>query len=128
MAGFIPCNRCEYEENCSLKAIADDLDGCSGHSKVHHRYTKHADNYKKEFDKKRAEAIKLNDEMAATIKVGDKLRLTGSTIALGLNLPRYLDYGVFTFLGFNRNGKAICDWDGGKPFHIPLLCLEKVEG
>lgn len=125
-ATYIECVRCEFEECCSLRDIAADMVGCAGHSKMHHRYEERTAQLKKEAKTRMEDEKTLNEKKALTLNVGDKLKLKGSTISLGLNLPRYLDYGVFTFLGINRNGKAICDWDGGKPFHIPLQCLEKI--
>lgn len=122
--GDIKCNVCEYESNCSLRAIAPDLYGCMGHGKLHHRFTEEKKRLEQETIEKRAAAQILNDERIKELKAGDKVRLVGTTIALGLNLPRYLDNGVFTVLGIARNGKVKCDWDGGKPFNIPALCLE----
>ena len=28
------CNQCEYDNNCKLKEIYNDLTGCDGHSKI----------------------------------------------------------------------------------------------
>lgn len=124
---FLWCTKCEYEENCQLRTMAPDLDGCSGHSKLHHRFTEKKEKMQKEAEKKVEKQLKnslANEQVLASVKVGDKVKLMGSTIWLGLNLPRYLDNGVFTVLGFTRNGKVKCDWDGGRPFNIPPGCLE----
>lgn len=124
---WIKCSMCEYEGNCSLCDIAPDLYGCMGHGKLHHRFSEEKERLELEAIEKRNAAQILNDERVKELKVGDKVRLMGTTIALGLNLPRYLDNGTFTVLGIARNGKIKCDWDGGKPFNIPALCLEKLE-
>ena len=120
------CTRCEYEENCSLRDIADDLEGCVGHGKTHHRYEEEKIALQKEAEDKRNKALILSEEQLHLLKPGDKVRLIGSTISLGLKLPRYLECGELTVLGIARTGKVKCDWDGGKPFYIPPLCLEKI--
>lgn len=127
IAAGIQCSMCEYEEGCSLLEIAPDLYGCMGHGKLHRRYMEEKERLKDAADEKRKAAQILNDEQVKNLRAGDTVRLTGSTISLGLNLPRYLENGTLTVLGVSRNGKIKCDWDGGKPFYIPALCLEKVE-
>ena len=124
---IIECINCEYESNCSLRDIAPDLEGCMGHGKWHHRFAEEAERREHEAVKARANELVLNEERIKELKVGDKVQLMGTTISLGLNLPRYLDNGVFRTLGVTRNGKIKCDWDGGKPFNIPALCLKKLE-
>ena len=123
----LKCNMCEYQGNCSLRDIAPDLYGCMGHGKLHHRFTEEKERLMFEAIEKCNAAQVLTEERIKELKAGDKVKLMGTTIALGLNLPRYLDNGTFTVLGIARNGKIKCDWDGGKPFNIPALCLEKVE-
>ncbi len=124
---MLRCNSCEYENNCSLREIAPDLEGCIGHGKLHHRFAEEAKRIEAEAIERRSKVLILNEERVKELKIGDKVRLVGTTISLGLNLPRYLDNGTFRVLGMARNGKIKCDWDGGKPFNIPALCLEKVE-
>lgn len=41
-------------------------------------------------------------------------------------LPAYLIGGTLTVVGFTKN-KVKCDWDGGKPFHIPPSLLDVVD-
>lgn len=123
----LKCSMCEYEGNCSLRDIAPELYGCMGHGKLHHRFIEEKERLEREAIEKRAAIKVLDAERVKELNAGDKVRLTGTTIALGLNLPRYLDNGTFTVIGIARNGKIKCDWDGGKPFNIPALCLEKVE-
>ena len=124
---IIMCNQCEFESSCSLKNIASDLTGCIGHGRFHHRYEDERKRLKEEAEEKRKNAQILNTEVLKDIAPGDKVQLIGSTISLGLRLPRYLDNGVFTVIGIARNGKIKCDWDGGKPFYIPALCLKKIK-
>ena len=124
---MLKCGQCEYEGNCSLRDIAPDLYGCMGHGKLHHRFSEEAERLKNEAVQKRESALILTKERVKELKPGDKVELIGTTISLGLNLPRYLDNGTFTVLGIARNGKIKCDWDGGKPFNIPALCLKKLE-
>lgn len=122
----IRCVNCEFQEDCRLREIAPDLYGCMGHGRLHHRFAEQAEKEKAEFQEKRAKALAENEKQVMNLRPGDKVQLKGTTISLGLRLPRYLDNGCFTVLGVSRNGKIICDWDGGKPFHIPALCLNKL--
>lgn len=129
----IRCGQCEYGDisgtiRCSLRDIAPDLKGCIGHGKLHHKYAEEKEKMKKEAEEKRQKALFLTKESIKELKPGDKVQLIGSTISLGLNLPRYLDNGVFTVIGITQNEKIKCDWDGGKPFNIPPLYLKKLEG
>lgn len=124
---LIWCTQCEYEEECSLRAVAKDLDGCSGHSRLHHRYAEEKEKLQKEAIEKIEERKKLNGQPLESFKIGYRVRLKGSTKSLGLNLPQYLDNGDFKVVGFTKNGKIKCDWDGGKPFNIPAGCLKIME-
>lgn len=121
------CKNCEYMSSCELRKIAPDLYGCMGHGKLHHRFAEQAAREEALFSQKRKEALLLSEQQADNFSVGDVVQLQGSTIALGLTLPRYLDNGCFTVIGKTRTGKIKCDWDGGKPFNIPPLCLKKIE-
>lgn len=123
---YLRCNQCEYEEGCSLREIAPELEGCAGHRHLHSRYAEMRSKEEREAWEKRQQALILSEDRLQELKQGDKVRLIGSTISLGLHLPRYLDNGTFKVLGVTRTGRLICDWDGGKPFNIPPSCLEKL--
>ena len=128
MSQFIKCNRCEYGENCSLKELAPELTGCEGHGKLHHKFEKRRMELQKEADEKRRQAIADSELKLEDFKPGDKVALVGSTISMGLSLPRYLESGTLTVIGIStRTGKVKCDWDGGKPFLIPPLALKKAD-
>jgi hypothetical protein len=122
----IYCDQCEYENCCSVREVADDLKGCIGHGKLHHKFAEEKGKMQKEAEEKMQKALVLTEERIKELAPGDKVQLIGTTISLGLNLPRYLDNGVFTVIGVTRNGKIKCDWDGGKPFNIPPLYLKKL--
>lgn len=121
------CNQCEYENCCSVREVADDLKGCIGHGKLHHRYTEEKELKMREAQERRNKELILNEERMKSLKPGDKVQLIGTTISLGLKLPRYLDDGIFTVIGVTKTGRIKCDWDGGKPFNIPALCLKKLK-
>lgn len=129
MAQFIRCNRCEYGESCSLRDIAPELTGCEGHGKLHHRFEERKMALQREADEKRRQAIADSELRLEDFKPGDKVVLIGSTVSMGLSLPRYLESGTLTVIGISkRSGKVRCDWDGGRPFLIPPLALKKIDG
>lgn len=125
---FIWCNQCEYEEQCSLRAIASDLDGCSGHGKLHHRYTEEKERLMKQAAEQERKTALRSKELLEQLKPGDKVQFVGNPKSYSgcSNLPQYLSGGVLTVLGFCKNGNIKCDWDGGKTFNIPPGCLRLI--
>lgn len=127
MSQFVKCARCEYGVNCSLKDIAPELTGCEGHGKLHHRFEEKKKQLNLEAEEKRKQAIIDSEKSLQDFQPGDKVHLVGSTISMGLSIPRYLESGTLTVVGISkRAGKVKCDWDGGKPFLIPPLALQKI--
>lgn len=127
MLQFVKCARCEYGANCSLREIAPELTGCEGHGKLHHRFEDRRENLQREAEEKRKQAIIDSEKSLQDFQPGDKVQLVGSTISMGLSIPRYLGSGTLTVVGISkRAGKVKCDWDGGKPFLIPPLALQKI--
>ena len=128
MSQFVKCSRCEYERSCSLRDLAPELTGCEGHGKLHHRFEEKKLRLNLEAEEKRRLAITEAQMHLQDFRPGDKVHLVGSTISMGLSLPRYLESGTLTVVGISeRAGKVKCDWDGGKPFLIPPLVLKKIQ-
>ena len=127
---LIWCTNCEYEKNCVLRAIAPDLDGCSGHSKVHHRFEEEKERLMKEAAEKDKATLLRNKEVLEKLKPGDKVKFIGNPKSYYgcSNIPQYISGSVLTVLGFARNGNIKCDYDGGKPFNIPPTCLRIIKG
>lgn len=115
------CNMCEYDGNCQLQVVAHDITGCTGHSK------------EKEMPPLRtvqeeAEKTELQPEIpgVSDFAIGDIVRADPNQYSLNSSrLPGYLAGGYLTVVGFTKS-KVKCDWDGGKPFHIPPSLLRKV--
>ena len=122
-------SQCEYEKNCSLRDIAPDLDGCSGHSKLHHRYAEEKERLIKEAEEKEKATSLRYKEVLEQLKPGDKVEFVGSPKSYYgcTNIPQYVGGSVLTVLGFTRNGNIKCDYDGGKPFNIPPVCLRIIK-
>ena len=122
------CDVCEYNSNCQLQAIAPDITGCSGHSKYSTALIEKARIEREELEEKRRIELEKQKKLLSELKVGDRVELyLPVTMILGARLPRYIEGSALTVIGFNRNGKAICDYDGGKPFHIPVSALRVIE-
>ena len=126
---FIQCVQCEYEKCCSLRDIASDLDGCSGHSKLHHRYIKERNELIAQAADRDRELSLKNKEILDTLEPGDRVKFVGNPKSyVGCsNIPQYVSGSVMTVLGFTKNGNVKCDYDGGKPFNIPPRCLRLVQ-
>lgn len=123
------CDRFIDTKDCKLREIAPELTGCDGYGIISRTLEKEK---KEKFEaaiKKQEIQSKKNLDWMANIKPGDKVALKGSpkSIAGCSHLPLYLANGVFTVLGVTKGGRVICDWDGGKPFHIPAYALNILE-
>ena len=116
------CEYCKYTGSCQLQEIAPDITGCTGHSehkiepKINTDETVINEFVKSCYNKK---VNDLND-----FSVGDVVKVLCTT--LGTRLPRYIEGAPLTVIGFTKT-KVKCDYDGGKPFHIPPAILRKIE-
>lgn len=122
---YIPCKRCEYNGNCSLVAIAPELEGCSGHGRLHHKYEEEREERMKQaLEWQQATSLK-NKELLEQLQPGTRVQFVGSPKSYTgtTGLPEYLANGILTVIGFTKTGNVKCDWDGGKPFNIPPGCL-----
>ena len=123
------CDRNLDTHDCKLREAVPELEGCDGYG----IYSRSLINKQKEKEKAAEEAHAAqsarNLEWLENIQAGDEVRLKASpkTMYATRNLPLYLEKGTFKVLGIHKNGKVICDWDGGKPFLIPGDALDLVK-
>lgn len=57
-------------------------------------------------------------------KPGDRVAIKGTLI--GTNLPRYLEGGCLTIVGFTNRGNVRCKWDANTEFRISPCYLKDV--
>lgn len=55
-------------------------------------------------------------------KIEDKVRIKGTLIRT--NLPRYLEGGILTIVGFTNRGNVKCMWDADTTFSISPCLLK----
>lgn len=60
-----------------------------------------------------------------THKVGDTVKIKGTLI--GTRLPRYLEGGCLTIVGFTKKGNVKCRWDEDTVFNISPCYLKDLE-
>lgn len=123
------CDRYLDTKDCKLREIAPKLTGCDGYGILSRTLVEKKEKEREIAIKKQEIQAKKNLAWISNIQSGDRVQLKGNpkSIVGCSNLPLYLANGVFTILGVTKSGKVICDWDGGKPFHIPAYALNFLE-
>ena len=109
------CYLCVYDSDCQVKKMFPDITGCEGRSK---------------YKPSKYENVKLvRDVKELTLedfKIGDTVIADANQYTLRMyKLPGYLSGNGLKVIGFTKKN-VICDWDGGKPFHIPP-CLLRIK-
>ena len=106
------CDFCAFNGGCQLQDVAPDITGCTGHSKYKERPKRQESN--RHTTQRQPDNPKLED-----FKKGGTVIADGNQYNLRtFRLPGYLAGQQLKVIGITKE-KVICDWDGGKPFHIP---------
>lgn len=120
------CHRYLDSKDCKLREIAPQLEGCDGYGIYSQSLTEKAKQKEEKAIERQKKQIEENRCWVADVREGDTVMLKADPKSIFgcSNLPRYLYSGTLKVVGVHKNGKIICDWDGGKPFLIPPEALD----
>ena len=93
-----------------------------GMKALNEQYEKEVAENKRKWEQRIASQKEDSATFIDTHEIGDRVKIKGTLI--GTKLPRYLEGGYLTIVGFTKKGNVKCRWDEGTVFNISPCYLK----